>query len=198
MSGGIHVLALDIGGSKIAAGIVGRNGEINNYVKWQLPAKYDSGFIVDSIIENTNLMRGNSSIAAAGASIPAVTDAKNGIWVYAPFSGVSDFPIAAILSQKFGFPVYIENDVNACAMGEMVFGMCKDTTDFLWVTISNGIGGGLVLNGKVYGGQGGCAGEIGHVTVEENGGLICGCKKPGCLEAEAAGFAIAKKFNAKH
>ena len=193
------VLGIDIGGSKIAAGLVDEKGGISHYLKWDLPGSYDKEYIIDTILGNINGIPGNDfSIKAAGVSIPGVTDAKDGIWVYAPFSGISDFPIAETLSGKLNIPVYIENDVNACAIGEKRYGCCKDSADFLWITVSNGIGGGLFLNNGIYRGASGYAGEIGHVKVKDNSGRVCGCGKTGCLEAEASGFAISSKYNEKH
>ncbi|MCL2711228.1 MAG: ROK family protein [Planctomycetaceae bacterium] len=131
-----------------------------------------------------------------GITIPGLADPVNGIWVYACFSGIRDVPIAKILSEKYGKPVFIDNDVNACALAERRFGICKETNDFLWITVSNGIGGGLVLGGKVYAGHFGNAGEVGHFCVVEKNGFRCGCGNDGCLEAEAAGPGIARRYAA--
>ncbi len=78
---------------------------------------------------------------------------------------------------------------------EKMFGLCKGVSHFLWVTVSNGIGGGLVLNGEIYEGAFGCSGEIGHVVVEESNGRLCPCGKYGCLEAQVSGSAIAAVYN---
>ena len=129
-----------------------------------------------------------------GITIPGLADPVNGIWVYACFSGIRDVPIAKILSEKYGKPVFIDNDVNACALAERRFGICKETKDFLWITVSNGIGGGLVLGGEVYAGHFSNAGEVGHFCVVEENGFRCGCGNDGCLEAEAAGPGIARRY----
>ena len=130
-----------------------------------------------------------------GITIPGLTDPATGTWVYACFSGIRDVPIAKILSEKYGNkPVFIDNDVNACAWAERQFGICKETKNFLWITVSNGIGGGLVLNGEIYRGYFGNAGEIGHFNVVEEDGFRCGCGNNGCLEAEAAGPGIARYY----
>ena len=128
-------------------------------------------------------------------TIPGLADAEKGIWVYACFSGIADYPIVERMSKKLDMPVYIENDVNACALAEKVFGACRDCDDFLWMTVSNGVGGGLVLGGKVYGGAFGGSGEIGHVVVEDNG-PVCPCGHLGCMEAVAAGPGIARRYEA--
>ena len=107
------------------------------------------------------------------------------------FSGIRNVPIAHLLEQEFGLPAAIENDARACALAERMFGAGKDVDDFFYVTVSNGIGGALFLNGALYTGALGNAGEIGHCTAVENG-RPCGCGKRGCLEAHAAGPAISK------
>ncbi len=136
-----------------------------------------------------------SSCERIGITIPGLTDPQTGVWVYAPFSGIHNFPIAQTVSEKFGsLPVNIENDVNACALAERYFGVCRDCPDFLWITVSNGIGGGLVLNGDIYSGNLGNAGEIGHFCVNESSQYQCGCGHFGCLEIEASGRAIAAKY----
>jgi len=134
---------------------------------------------------------------AAGATIPGLADSAKGIWCYAPFSGISEIPIVRILEEKLGLPVYIENDVNACAVGEKMFGNCREDSDFLWMTVSNGIGGAFFLNGKLYTGSCSNAGEIGHLTVEEHDGALCGCGKRGCLEAMASGKGIERAYAEK-
>jgi hypothetical protein len=84
------------------------------------------------------------NVASIGATIPGVADPSRGYWVYAPFSGIADFPLADELRAQFGKPVFADNDVNACAWAEKVFGACQGVDNFVWITISNGIGGGLV------------------------------------------------------
>ena len=132
-------------------------------------------------------------VECMGATIPGVADPKRGYWVYAPFSGIADFPIAEELQKRYERPVFADNDVNACAWAEKVFGVCQDVDNFVWITISNGIGGGLVLDGKVYPGKFSGAAEIGHFNVVEDG-APCGCGNRGCLEATAAGPAIARSY----
>lgn len=136
-----------------------------------------------------------SSCERIGITIPGLANPQTGVWVYAPFSGIQNFPIAKAVSEKFGLlPVNIENDVNACGLAERYFGVCRDCPDFLWITVSNGIGGGLVLNGDIYSGNLGNAGEIGHFCVNEGSQYRCGCGHFGCLEIEASGRAIAAKY----
>jgi len=194
-----NILAIDIGGSKFrtAVATVSDAGVQFAPVAQRLLAPdctAETLFVMleESITESAP----DGNYERIGITIPGLADPANGIWVYACFSGIRDLPIAKILSEKYGKPVFLGNDVNACALAERRFGICKDTKDFLWITVSNGIGGGLVLGGEIYAGHFGNAGEIGHFCVVEENGFRCGCGNYGCLEAEAAGPGIARRYAA--
>jgi len=189
-------LSIDIGGSKIITGIVGEDGGVRGTVRESLQMPYTQEDILKTII---NLGReavdryACGPVTAVAAAIPGLADPERGVWLYSSFSGIRDFPIAEKLAEEFGTAVYIDNDVKACAMGEMRFGACKNVRDFLWVTISNGIGGCAVADGKILTGGHNSAGEIGHVNVVEDG-YPCGCGNRGCAEACAAGPAILRRY----
>ena len=188
-----NILAVDIGGSKLVVGIVDGCGKVLTSEKYELPETYGISHILDTVFAAAEGLRTYAPVAV-GVTIPGLADAENGIWEYAPFSGIGNIPIARLLSEGLHLPVYIENDVNACAVGEAMYGCCGDGEDFLWITVSNGIGGALYLNGKLYTGSCGNAGEIGHFKVEEHTDRRCGCGGVGCLEAMASGRAIAKSY----
>jgi glucokinase len=195
-----YFLAIDIGGSKIAAGIVDMRGNILSKHARKIPDGLNEDKnklfeLVFDLAQKAMDEAGDIEIAAAGAAIPGICDDKNGIWVYSPFSGIKNVPAAKIIGQKLGLKTFIANDVNACAYAEKVFSH-ETLHDYLWITVSNGIGGGLVLGGKLYEGAFGHAGEIGHVTVVEEGEL-CGCGKRGCLEAYASGASIVRRYKEK-
>lgn len=200
------ILAIDLGGSKALSALVDvftdsdgqRTTELSGIAK--RPLNKDSGkagvweAILSLIDETFNITEASwNSVESIGVTIPGVADPKRGYWVYAPFSGIRDFPIAEELEKHYSLPVFADNDVNACAWGEKIFGVCQNVDNFLWITISNGIGGGLILNGRIFPGKFSGAAEIGHFNVVENGAL-CGCGNRGCLEATAAGPAIARSY----
>ncbi len=199
------IIAIDIGGSKIMTALVeitkgpeGLEGELTGIVKEPLyihSRPEDIMLAIERMIQRTfqETQANWSEIERIGVTIPGIADAEHGYWIYAPFSGIRDFPIADQLKEYYHHPVFADNDVNACAWAEKVFGVCRDINDFLWITISNGIGGGLVLNGEVYAGAFGRAAEFGHLCIVEDGHL-CGCGNRGCMEAEAAGPGIARRF----
>ncbi len=198
-------LALDLGGSKLLSAIVSvKDGESERRASLsgiaKSPLGKDAGRqgvwnavlnAVDETLETSGVEW--NDILAIGVTIPGVADPKRGYWVFAPFSGIKDFPIADELAARYAKPVFADNDVNACAWGERIFGVCQNVENFLWITISNGIGGGLVLNGRVYPGKYLGAAEIGHFNVVEDG-APCGCGGRGCLEATASGPGIARAY----
>ncbi len=200
-----NILVIDIGGSKILTALASVEisktkvmDSLRGIQKQTLaPACGIDGVrkTITALVQQTlNAARCDlANCHAIGVTIPGVADAKTGRWVYAPFSGIRDYPIGDELRHRYGLPVFAENDVNACAWAEKIFGVCQGVNDFLWITISNGIGGGLVLNGRIHPGAFAGAAEMGHIVVVE-GGQLCGCTHRGCLEAEAAGPAIAKRF----
>ncbi len=198
----MNILAIDIGGSKMmAAQAFMQNGlpQFAGIAHRPLPPDCCQEtlltFIADVVAE-----LGPFDYQRVGITIPGLANPATGQWVYASFSGIRDFPIVEILSRRFGDgPIAIENDVNACALAEKKFGKAQNIDDFLWVTVSNGIGGGLVLGGKIYPGHFGGAAEIGHFGVVDSAldgvpPMLCGCGNVGCLEAEAAGPGMAKRF----
>ena len=190
----MNILAIDIGGSKINAGIVDLNGNVLCAEKEQLPAGTTADSLLAAIKDKCDKIAGKYDFDRVGITIPGLADSKTGVWVYAPFSGINNFPIAEKINKIYNKSVRIENDVNACAIGEKRFGCCKDVDDFMWITVSNGIGGSIFADGKLYAGHSGNAGEIGHIKVCENKDFICGCGNYGCLEAVAAGPGITKGF----
>ena len=188
-----NILSLDIGGSKLLCGIVSSEGKLLAEVKKEFPDGYSPDELKAALTELALPLVSGFAPVSAGATIPGLCDPEKGLWIYAPKSGIRDFDIRGFVNEKFGLSLAIENDVNACAVGEKKFGVCRDTDDFIWVTVSTGIGGSVFANGKLYSGHCGNAGEIGHIKVVRNGRL-CGCGGKGCLEAEASGTAIAAKY----
>lgn len=190
------VLGIDIGGSKLVVGLVGTDGTVlaRQKASWD---KLDADSVIRTVVEVSDALLQNAQgvrVGAIGVNIPGLADAEAGLWLEACFSGIRNIPIAEILKRRFGLPVFIDNDVNNCAIAEKVFGVCRECTDFVWLTVSNGCGGALYLHDDVYHGVMNTAGEFGHIIVEERGGYPCGCGNSGCLEAQAAGPGIVRRF----
>lgn len=186
-------LAVDLGGSKLAVGVVDSDGTILEKSYAPTDAARGAWSVVDQIASAVRpLLERYAPLAGAGMTLPGLVDPAAGRLLFAPYSGLSDIPIAALVAERIGLPVRVENDVNACAWAERWFGSAQQAECFLWVTVSTGIGSGIVSGGRLLRGAHGMSGEIGHVIVEE-GGALCGCGNRGCLEAEAAGPAWARR-----
>ena len=187
-------VALDIGGSKLGSGLVDTEGRVleSSFETW--PALREES-VLETVLKAARLFSGKE-VRGVGVNIPGLADPQNGVWLESCFSGIRNIPIAQILSDELHLPVFVDNDVNNCALAESMFGECKGVSDFAWLTVSNGCGGALFLNGRVYGGVRNTAGEFGHIIVEENAELAlpCGCGNYGCLEAQAAGPGIVKRY----
>ncbi len=187
-------LALDIGGSKYLTAIIDREGHIlaKKGGPWQVKSADEVLTILlkdaRALLEETG-----EKPVACGATIPGLADPDQGLWVEASFSGIRDFPICRMLEDALGIPAYCDNDGQAYALAEMTFGCCRDVKDFLFVNVSNGIGGAIVSGGKLVGGSRNFAGEWGHCHLVD-GGRHCHCGQDGCLEMYAAGPGIAKNY----
>lgn len=187
------IFAVDIGGSKLICGILNTNGEVLSSHR----TEYEPGVTPDTIFQTIRAdfaEMGSYAPVCCAAAVPGLCDAETGTWLYSPFSGFSNIPVARLLTEMTGLPTFADNDVNISTLAERRYGVCGDCNDFVWVTVSNGIGGGLFLNGKLYRGWSGNAGEIGHLIVEEKGGRRCGCGREGCLEAMASGASMAARY----
>jgi glucokinase len=135
-------------------------------------------------------------IAGIGIAAPGPLDYKTGI-VYDPpnMPGWSGIPLRDIFVERFHVPVFVENDANTAGLGEYMFGAGRGCSDMVYLTISTGIGGGVIIGGKLLEGASGTAAELGHITIDWHGER-CNCGNIGCLEAMASGTAIARKANA--
>lgn len=183
------IFAVDIGGSKLICGVLSTDGEIIDTYRADYPKDYSLQTVVDCIKEGYERLK-SYDCSYCGVAVPGLCDSKKGIWLYSPFSGIENVSIGDMISEITNLKTFCDNDVNISALAERYFGICKGTDDFLWITVSNGIGGGLFLNGKLYCGHSLNAGEIGHFIVEENNPRKCGCGNMGCLEAMASGASI--------
>jgi len=191
------VLALDYGGTKHTVGIlaVGESEWLAHERVYSPPgadARYDQVTVIK--LAHDLLARTPGRLVAIGVSFGGPVDSTQGVVRLSHHvPGWENTPLRDQLQAEFDVPAAVDNDANVAALGEWRFGAGQGCTSLLYVTVSTGIGGGWVLNGKVYGGADGMAGEIGHVVVRP-AGAECVCGKRGCLEVEACGRAIARKM----
>lgn len=189
------VLALDFGGTKLTAATL-RLGEPTWLARRRVftHANADQAYEVQTMLGLARdlIRQAGQELAACGVSFGGPVDASRGQVRLSPHVlGWENVPLADWLGSALNVPVALDNDANAAAMGEFRFGAGRGCQNLLYVTVSTGIGGGWILGGRPYAGADGLAGEIGHMTVRP-GGALCPCGQVGCLEAEAAGPAIAR------
>jgi glucokinase len=193
------VLGLDIGGTKIAAGVVDADGAVRGFVS--APTEAQRG-PEDGIARLFDLGRRAvdeagvawDEIAAVGIGCGGPLDSKNGILI-APLhlTGWTDIPLAQLASETLGRPAVLDNDAVAACAGEHRYGAGRGTSDMVYLTISTGVGGGVVIDGQLHRARSGNGGELGHVTVDWHGRRCRGCGRRGCLEAYSSGTSIAER-----
>ena len=196
---GLPVLAVDIGGSKILTAIFSESGEMKS--RKVTPTEADEG--VAAVIQRLNraisehLEEDNieaAGLAGIGIACAGGIDTERGV-VVTPSPNLPDWynvPLREEIEKRFGAPTAVLNDANAAALGEQRFGAGRGKKHLVLLTLGTGIGGGIVIDGKLYQGVCGAAGELGHMTVDESG-PACGCGNTGCLEMLASGRAIARE-----
>ena len=192
-----YVIGVDLGGTKISTAISTIEGNILANVVLPTKAEEGEAAVLGRIVQSIDeVIVGSSTsideIEAIGIGSPGPLDAKKGIIITTPNLPFKDYNLVQPLKEKYNIPVYLDNDANAAAIGEYMFGAGKGKNSIVYFTVSTGVGGGAVLDGKVYRGHTSNALEIGHTTVDPNGPR-CNCGNLGCLEAMSSGTAIAKK-----
>ncbi|MHB8839097.1 MAG: ROK family protein [Gemmatimonadaceae bacterium] len=194
------VVGVDIGGTNLVVGAMPADGSREICVH-TLPTRADLGAdavvqricdmietTIAAVIGETGATR--EQIAGVGIGCPGPLDRKQGIVIVTPNLGWTNFPLRSRVSEAVGLPASLDNDANCATLGEWWLGAAKGGRHVVGITLGTGIGGGLILDGRLFHGASDVAGEIGHTTIEANG-RRCGCGNYGCLEAYASGPAIA-------
>ena len=186
------IFAADLGGTHLRAATVDRNGRIHSRFKQNTPQVKDATAIVDAIVGAVHECS-SEEIAAVSLVVPGTVKVEEGAVVKAPNLPCLDgFRLAAALSARLDVPVIIENDANAAAVGEMWQGAAVGCKTIICLTLGTGVGGGIILDGKLWRGVDGAAAEIGHMCVDPFGGVACTCGSRGCLEVFASATAIVR------
>ena len=183
-------LAIDIGGTKLAAGLVTPEGELVARSQAATPAGDDPDALFRALLAVTAGVDGDGEMVVCGVGTggPMTRDGEQVSPLNIP--AWRGFPLRARLAEATGLPVFVDNDAKALALGEGWRGAATGESNFMAMVVSTGVGGGIVLDGRLLDGAAGNAGHVGHVIVEPDG-RTCTCGGRGCLEAEASGTAIA-------
>lgn len=191
----MYWIGIDLGGTNLAAGLVDATMRIVDTVTVPtgVPRPLeemlaDMKTMVDTLLHRHRLSR--EDIRSVGVGVPCTANVENGHIEDANNLGFDDLPFAVPLSRKLGLPVFIGNDANAAAWGEYLVGDYPDS--FLMITLGTGIGGGIILNGRLWQGINGAAGEFGHMVIAMNG-EACTCGRQGCWEAYASASALVRQ-----
>lgn len=195
-----YVLGVDLGGTNIVVGAMPEDGSREVAVR-SLPTRSEQGSesVVDRMVEmietciamtcqEVGITR--AEIAGVGVGAPGPLDREKGIVVVAPNLGWKDFPLRELIADRVGLEATLDNDANCATLGEAWTGAARGARNVIGITIGTGIGGGIILDGKLYHGASDVAGEIGHMTIDIEG-RRCKCGNYGCLEAYASGTNIA-------
>ena len=185
---------IDVGGTKIAGGVVDEHGTIVEELQVESPAT-DVAAIEAAIETLVKELQSRHPIEAVGVGAAGYIDKSRAVVLFAPNLAWRDLDLKADLEHTLDLPVVVENDANAAAWGEFQFGAGHDADDLLLVTVGTGVGGGLVLDGALYRGAFGVGAEIGHMRVVPDG-ILCGCGNHGCFEMYASGSALVREVRA--
>jgi glucokinase len=191
-----YSIGVDMGGTNLRIAAISTEGQllekITTGVKLALGRDYVIGEMCDAILHLTERYRSVGRFLGAGIGVPGIIDVEAGMMrKSANLPGWTDYPVRDEIERRLGARVFLDNDANVAALGEKWLGAARDADDMAMITLGTGIGGAIILNGKIFYGMSGMAGEFGHVTIEPNG-VPCGCGNHGCAERYASATAVVR------
>lgn len=186
------VIGVDVGGTNLRGALVNSDGRILKRLKVASQANEGIEAVVKNLVSLIRSLGEGADVSGVGFGIPGIIDFKNGIITQAPnIPNVNNYPIREKLREKLGggVRVIIENDANCAAVGEWWMGAGRDVSSLVMITLGTGVGGGIILDGKLWRGADGMGGEVGHMTIYPDGAR-CNCGNYGCLESYSSATAI--------
>ena len=189
-------IGVDLGGTNLRIAAISTAGHLLEKVtlgtKVALGPDHVIAEMCDAILRLSSQYRSGGTLLGAGVGIPGIIDLETGmVRTSANLPGWSDYPVRNEIERRLGARVFLENDANVAALGEKWLGAAREVNDMAMITLGTGIGGCIILNGKIFHGMNGMAGEFGHVTVEPDG-VPCGCGNHGCAERYASATAVVR------
>jgi glucokinase-like ROK family protein len=195
LSSGLRFLGVDIGATSVDVAVTDGELRVLSQASEQVEVRRGPETVLAVVLDLIAKLRAEGfaqEVHGAGVGVPGPVSFRDGVPVAPPIMpGWDRFPVRSVLSQHLGCPVVVDNDVNIMALGEMHAGLARTVEDFLFVKIGTGVGCGIVVDGSVYRGVSGSAGDIGHIRVDDDG-PVCACGNIGCLEAYFSGAALAR------
>lgn len=190
-----YAIGVDLGGTNVKIGIVSREGKIIKRISLETKAAGGPNSVISQIQKGIKevLSKNKLKIHGIGIGSPGIISTKKGIVEDPPnLPGWGKVSLGKIIEKEFKIKTYVENDANAAAIGELIFGAGKKFDAFVMVTLGTGVGGGIIIDKKLFRGQFGAAGEIGHMSISYNG-LQCNCGSFGCVETFVGNHYIVKR-----
>jgi glucokinase len=192
------VIGVDLGGTKALAGAIDADLQVHHRARREMNG-LDQAKVVSAVVDAVNEVREAApiEIEAVGFGIPCLIDQRTGTAVMAVNLPITDFPLRDVMAERLGLPVFVDNDANVAALAEHRYGAARGTRFSVTLTLGTGIGGGMVLDGRLYHGFAGAGAELGHTVIDLNGPPCQGnCPNHGCLETMASGTALAREARA--
>ncbi len=192
---GRRTIGVDIGGTKLLAGAVDAGLGVHRRAQ-RTVAGLDQSALLDVAVQAVHEVRdaADGEVVAVGFGIPCLIDQRSGTATFSTHLPLAGLPFAAVMTERLGLPVFVDNDANAAVLAETRAGAAKGASEVVMITLGTGIGGGLVLGGEVYRGADGFAAELGHMVIDLDGPPCQGdCPNRGCAEALASGSALVRE-----
>ena len=193
------VIAVDLGGTHIRVGVVGESGNLDHYGRVSTQSELGPGSVIERMAEQIDVTANRAGLDASipvGVASPGPLNPRTGTVLYTPnLPGWRDVPFVDLLEGHIGRKVYLANDGNCGALGEIRFGSARDIRDLIYFALGTGVGGGIVSGGRLIDGVRGLGAEVGHMNVALDGPR-CSCSSIGCLESYVAGWAIKREAEA--
>jgi glucokinase-like ROK family protein len=195
LASGLRFLGIDIGATSVDVAVTDARMAVLDQLSEPIDVRHGPDAVLAVVLDLVGKLRSSGNavdLHGAGVGVPGPVSFREGVPVAPPIMpGWNQFPVRSVLSQHLGCPVLVDNDVNIMALGEMHAGLARTVDDLLFVKIGTGVGCGIVVDGRVYRGTSGSAGDIGHIRVDDEG-PVCSCGNVGCLEAHFSGAALAR------
>lgn len=195
LASGLRFLGIDVGATSVDVAVTDARLNVLEQVSEPISVREGPDAVLGVVLDLVGKIRagGNAvDLYGAGVGVPGPVSFRDGVPVAPPIMpGWNQYPVRSALAQQLGCPVLVDNDVNIMALGEMHAGLARTVDDLLFVKVGTGVGCGIVVDGKVYRGASGSAGDIGHIRIDDEG-PACACGNVGCLEAHFSGAALAR------